>query len=936
MNNINTAVFDGRNLIIARIDPLNRITTDIYNANRDGIATMDPAGYLVSTTLDAAQNVIANIDASNNISTIVRDAANRAIANINALNYRNSQTYDVNSNVIQRIDELNRITTNVMDALDRVQSIITPMGYISTTNRDADGRVISQLNASGFLTSMVFDAASRQIATISPMGIIQTQNYNNNDIVIGNTNGLGQITTTVRDAANRPIAVVNPMGYRSSVNFDSASHPIAQIDASGNYATSVWAANGKLIAEQNELGAITSFILDAASQRICVVDANSGRSTVGWDVRGLKSYEQDQLGVRISFTHDANENLILRVDARNWPTTYTIDELNRTPQTQYMDGTRVTNSWDRAGQQIVSADSTGITSMVWDQNSRKIATQNPTGINLTNSLDPLGNRLGLQDNYGSTTYSWDSQSRLLSIWNPLNERTTMSYDPLDREQHRVLANGGTISHTWDPAGREILIENRKCCPAERCFVATNTYSPVDTRLTVLETDGTRATFSYDASKQIISEARGGTMAYARSYVWDPNGNRIQQYDSGVLTTGAFNAANQQTAITPQSGTATLQHYDANGNLVGQTYGTALTTHTWSPTNKLVALVSPTANESYVCSDDGLRKQETKASGTTNFTYDEDLILLETSSTGALQNRNTDHPENFGGLVSQNRGGVSNWYGYDSQGSTRILVSSGGLITDSYSYKVFGEPLQNGSGTVNPHTYVGRLRYRQQTNGFYLLSLRVLNPFTGQFTSVDPIGFWGGWNPYEYVGNDPVEYDDPFGLAPPQKKYPKFEGDCLAAQEAMHVPCDKSGPRSCQGVCNCIDIYKYLNLNLACASLKYQEMIVCKLSDSFHWQNVVNALEDAETCIKRGNEIGCYGPWPTLPVYVRPPKPVYVKIRPDRRYRPFTVRIPEWAKDILEVGGLVALIAFCVFNPEFTAVCAAILPALEGGGAPVPA
>ncbi len=103
----------------------------------------------------------------------------------------------------------------------------------------------------------------------------------------------------------------------------------------------------------------------------------------------------------------------------------------------------------------------------------------------------------------------------------------MSYDPLDREQHRVLANGGTISHTWDAAGREILIENRNAAGAA-LFVATNTYSPVDNRLTVLETDGTRATFSYDASRQIVSEARGGTMAYARSYVWDPNGNRIQQ------------------------------------------------------------------------------------------------------------------------------------------------------------------------------------------------------------------------------------------------------------------------------------------------------------------------------------------------------------------------------------------------------------------------
>ena len=89
-----------------------------------------------------------------------------------------------------------------------------------------------------------------------------------------------------------------------------------------------------------------------------------------------------------------------------------------------------------------------------------------------------------------------------------------------------------------------------------------------------------------------------------------------------------------------------------------------------------------------------------------------------------------------------------------------------MITDSYSYKAFGDPLQTGSGTVNPHTFVGLERYRRQTNGFYLLGVRILDPFTGRFNSVDPIGFDAGdWNLYRYVGNEPVRRSDPFGLAP---------------------------------------------------------------------------------------------------------------------------------------------------------------------------
>ena len=67
------------------------------------------------------------------------------------------------------------------------------------------------------------------------------------------------------------------------------------------------------------------------------------------------------------------------------------------------------------------------------------------------------------------------------------------------------------------------------------------------------------------------------MAYNRSYVWDPLGNRIQQYDSGVLTQGTFNAANQQTLIAPASGPPTTQTFDNAGNLTLQNTGGALVT-----------------------------------------------------------------------------------------------------------------------------------------------------------------------------------------------------------------------------------------------------------------------------------------------------------------------------------------------------------------------
>ena len=819
LGNRSSTVFDSRLLPVARIDPLNRITTAIFNANMDQVAAQDAAGFLSSTILDGARNVIGSIDSNNNRSTVVRDLANRPIAQVNALNFRSSTSYDANSNPVQTIDPLNRISTNVMDALNRVQASITPLGFITTVNRDADGRTVSVQNASGFLSSTVFNAASQQIASISPLGLIQTTIRDIAGQVTGNQNSLSQIYTNVLDANGAAIATVSPMGFRASIVLDAASQRVATIDALGNRASSVWAANGQLIASQSELGFLTSFILDAASQRVCVVDANNGRSSTVFDVRGLVSVEIDQLNARTSFSHDNNRNTTLRVDARNWPTSYTIDQLNRTAQTQYIDNTRVTNSWDAAGQQIVSADSTGITSYVWDLDSRKTATQNPTGINLTSTLDPLGNRLLLQDNYGTTSYAWDSASRLTSIWNPLNERTSIAYDALDREQHRVLGNGGTISHTWDANGRETLIENRDKLGVGQ-FIATNTYSAVDNRLTVLEMDGTRATYAYDASQQITSEARGGTMAYARSYVWDPLGNRLQQFDSGVLTQSTFNGANQLLVSTPASGPPTTTSYDAVGNTTVINTGGALTTQVWSPDNRLASYADSKGNsEQFLYSQDGLKKQRINGAATTLFTYDEAALLLETDTSHNLQARYTHSPKTWGGLASQSRSGVSSFYGCDSQMSARILVSMAGVITDSYSWKAFGEPIQTGSGTVNPYGYIAQGLY--YTELFDLINAwnRWLRASVGRWDSRDMLGFDAGdWNLYRYVRNNPVNWSDPTGLA---------ARTCDPFLQPMLDKCKSMNPGACFSCA-----YLYFWGGDVCGTRNQSDHVICVRTNAF--------------------------------------------------------------------------------------------------------
>ena len=68
----------------------------------------------------------------------------------------------------------------------------------------------------------------------------------------------------------------------------------------------------------------------------------------------------------------------------------------------------------------------------------------------------------------------------------------------------------------------------------------------------------------------------------------------------------------------------------------------------------------------------------------------------------------------------------------------------------------------------PGANEGRFQYTGQAwigeLGLYHYKARFYSPFLGRFMQTDPIGYGGGTNIYAYVGNDPVNFSDPSGLA----------------------------------------------------------------------------------------------------------------------------------------------------------------------------
>jgi RHS repeat-associated protein len=104
-------------------------------------------------------------------------------------------------------------------------------------------------------------------------------------------------------------------------------------------------------------------------------------------------------------------------------------------------------------------------------------------------------------------------------------------------------------------------------------------------------------------------------------------------------------------------------------------------------------------------------------------------------------------------------GTVSYLHHDQQGSTRLLTNSSGEVVGKCSYGAYGSPDCEGSGTT-PLGYDGQ--YTNSDTGLIYLRAREYDPATGQFMSNDPLRGLTR-EPYDYAGDNPVNYGDPTGL-----------------------------------------------------------------------------------------------------------------------------------------------------------------------------
>jgi RHS repeat-associated protein len=120
------------------------------------------------------------------------------------------------------------------------------------------------------------------------------------------------------------------------------------------------------------------------------------------------------------------------------------------------------------------------------------------------------------------------------------------------------------------------------------------------------------------------------------------------------------------------------------------------------------------------------------------------------------------------LVGMYRSGTATqlyFYVTDGQGQQLAVATPDGSLSGSAEnvFTSWGGTLAGGTG--NATTFAGSRLEAATAPGVSYFRNRTYDQQTGRWLQEDPIGMAGGVNLYQYNGNDPVAYADPFGLRP---------------------------------------------------------------------------------------------------------------------------------------------------------------------------
>ncbi len=816
-----TFLYDAGDNLLGTTHPLSGTTAFAYDLAGNLTAVTDANGHTLALAYDAAGRLITLTDALQGQTVFVYDAAGRVIrvtdANgkathfaydgtgrlvtvTDALNGQTRYAYDAAGNVISVTGPTNATTTFQYDALNRTVAITDALGHATWFGYNAVGNVVAALDPTGVLIQYTYDALDRPLSvTVPGVGQVAAYAYDPAGNLTAVTDANGRVTQYGYDALNRLAQVSDPLSHVTSYGYDPVGNLSAVTDANTHTRTYVYDALNRLVAASNPLGHTTAYGYDPVGNTTVISDAGGGVTTVDYDALDRPTeiaypaavaapgysvtYAYDALGRRVAMT-DTTGVTTYHYDDLSRPLTitapyagqvaYRYDASGRRTHTLYPTGETVTYTYDAAVRLTgVQGWEEAGSAYEYDASGRLTAERRANGTHAVLRYDTAGRLNGITDGdwqnwLASTAYILDAAGNRIAV----RESTTLArvYLPLIVRGYESAAPESAPSAP-DPlrsplATPEAPVETEKVAPetaprrswgdlwawltqwltAEPVAPANLTFtSPIQAPP---PEEALLPLYTYDARNQLTAATANTGTSYGFTY--DTVGNRTLLTTTTETTAYTYDAADRLSAAN-----GVLHTYDARGNLLDD----GRFTYAYDGAGRLVQATSLTATAVYTYNGAGLRVAQAVNGVETAFTWDQALELPQLLAT-------SDGTRYLHGLGLAGVHTASQWYypHTDALGSIRRWSDAGGSSVGELTYDPYGGIIQQLGVIPSPLGFAGE--WHDPTTGLQYLRARWYDPATGRFTQVDPfpglLSLPGTQQPYAYALNNPLRYTDPSG------------------------------------------------------------------------------------------------------------------------------------------------------------------------------
>ena len=721
----------------------------------------------------------------------------------------------------------------------------------SDTQYDAMGRVwrvsniyrsvssASPINPSGIWTTTGYDKLGRvtSVTTSDSAAVVTT--YSGNQATV--TDQAGKSRRSVTDALGRLTKVIedpNGLAYQTDYTYDALSN-LRRVSQGTQNRYFMYDSLSRLIRAKNPEQSVNG--------GLALTDAVTGNSQ--W---------------AMAYAYDVNGNLISRTDARGVVTSYLYDGLNRNTEVNYSDGSNIRRTYDGStngrgriwGQWWNPTNGTNTHTAIdgYDQMGRPLYQRQQfyngstwgAAYNVNRTYDLAGHVTSQTYPSGRTvSYTYDRMGRTFSFTGNLGDSVSRTYmtalafddsgrmtreqfgtdTPLYHKQHwnrrgqlyDMRLSSVNDDSNWNRGAIVNYYSLTNWCFGETC-TGTDTNGNLQIQQNFIPTDDAISNYSlmqqnygYDSLNRVnwmgeYMNGSGATPSGSQGYDYDRWGNRT--INPGTWGTGInnrqFTVDGGTNRLGVPSGQSGVMQYDANGNLVNDTY-TSYGTRIYDAENRmLTAWDSSGQQSSYTYDFDGRRvrrKVGAQAEIWQIYSMDGELVAEYTANASPSTPLKEYGYRDGGLLVTAQASANVQWIVTDQLGTPRMVADRTGSLSGikRHDYLPFGEELYAGTGNrTTAQGYVAdavRQKFtsyeRDSETGLDFAQARYYASTQGRFTSPDPFngsmspGNPQSFNRYSYTLNSPLNFVDPLGLVTSGVD-PGFYGSRMSDLPILHT------------------------------------------------------------------------------------------------------------------------------------------------------